>query len=211
MLHNLGHSIRSISQQLSISKQTVRRYAEEYPEIDQLKRGSTVLSPYPAYLHAQWRAGIYNTVQRFREIRVQGHRGSSRPARHWKTQMNPEKWLVSPVSGTQKQHKVQVWSARHIVRLMFKEHDTLTENQLHAPEQMPIRKFGRLILLGNRSFGCSNTVFQKPWNPGWQQPPNTDRRNCRTLPKVCNEIKWSNRQMDGQINRLKISKRQMCQ
>ena len=222
-LHKRGCSIRAISRQLSLSRQTVRRYihAGEFPEIARPKRVSTTLSPYLAYLHAQWQAGRYNAAQLFREIRAQGYRGSYRLVRHWKAQMNPEKWPVSPVLGTQKQHKAQAWSAHHAVRLMFKERDTLTEDQQRTLEQMlnANSEVQQAYNFGQSFVRMIKYGFSKALEPWLEAATDHGAKELRNFAKSLRRDKaavfaalslpWSNGQVEGQINRLKLIKRQM--
>lgn len=222
-LHKQGHSIRAISRQLSISRQTVRRYlnAGEFPEIARPKRVSTALSPYLTYLQTEWQAGKYNAAQLFREIYAQGYRGSYRLVRHWKTQMTAEKWPVSPLPGTPKQHKTQAWSAYHAVPLLFKERDTLTDEQQYTLEQILKANFEvrQAYNFGQSFVRMIKYGYSKALEPWLEATTGHGPKELRNFAKSLQRDKaavlaamslpWSNGQVEGQVNRLKIIKRQM--
>ncbi len=221
--HKQGWSIRAISRQLFISRQTVRRYinAGEFPEIARPNRVSMALSPYMDYLHAHWQAGTHNAAQLFREIRAQGYQGSYRLVRRWKAKVAAEILPASPLQSSPKQQKTQMWSANYAVRLLFKEQDTLTDKQQNALERMlnansDIRQaynFGQSFV-GMVKYGLSKSL--DPWLEAAIASGVAELRNFagslardRDAVLAALSLPWSNGQVEGQVNRLKLIKRQM--
>jgi len=137
-LHKQGLSIREISRQIPLSRQTVRRYikAGEFPEIAPSKRASTAPMPYTDYLQSQWQVGIRNAAQLFRDIQAQGYCGSYRLVRRWKTRMAAEICPSSPLPGSKKQPETQTWSANYAVHLLFKERNTLSAKHQGALDRI---------------------------------------------------------------------------
>jgi transposase len=80
-----GLKILQIAHQLKMSRVTVRRYlaSEQFPEQARLRRRSSILDPYAAYLQERWDAGCHNGVQLWRELRDLGYSGSRRPVVKW--------------------------------------------------------------------------------------------------------------------------------
>jgi transposase len=83
-LHAQGVSTRHIAQQLQMSRTTVLRYlrTDTFPERAQSRRVS-LLDPYVAYLQKQWDAGCHNGVQLWREIQALGFPGTRRMVSNW--------------------------------------------------------------------------------------------------------------------------------
>jgi transposase len=83
-LHAQGVSKRHIAKQLQMSRTTVIRYLRTtgFPERAQSRRVS-VLDPYVAYLEKRWDAGCHNGVQLWREIHSLGFPGTRRMVSNW--------------------------------------------------------------------------------------------------------------------------------
>jgi transposase len=83
-LHAQGLSQRQIALQLRMSRTTVIRYlrTDAFPERAQSWRGS-LLDPYVAYLHKRWDAGCHNGVQLWRELHALGFPGTRRMVSNW--------------------------------------------------------------------------------------------------------------------------------
>ena len=222
-LHKQGLSIREISRQIPLSRQTVRRYikAGEFPEIAPSKRVSTALMPYTAYLQSQWQAGVRNAAQLFRDIQAQGYCGSYRLVRRWKTRMATEIYPSSPLPESKKQPKTQAWSANYAVYLLFKERNTLSAKQQGALERI---LDANLHIKQAYNFGQSFVRMVKyrlskslePWLAAVIEYGDTELRNfAKSLARdkdavlAALSLPWSNGQVEGQVNRLKLIKRQM--
>lgn len=83
-LHAQGVSKRHIAKQLQISRTTVIRYLHTpvFPERAQPWRES-LLDPYAAYLQKRWDAGCHNGVELWREIQALGFSGTRRMVSNW--------------------------------------------------------------------------------------------------------------------------------
>jgi transposase len=83
-LHAQSVSTRHIARQLQMSRTTVIRYLRTatFPERGQSRRVSQ-LDPYVAYLQKRWDAGCHNGVQLWREIHALGFPGTRRMVSNW--------------------------------------------------------------------------------------------------------------------------------
>jgi transposase len=95
-LHAQGISKRQIARQLQMSRATVIRYlrTDAFPERAQPRRGS-VLDPYIPYLQKRWDAGCHNGVELWREIQALGFSGTRRMVSNWVV-LRRELWLGRP-------------------------------------------------------------------------------------------------------------------
>jgi transposase len=80
-----GTSYRAIARQLGVSWRTVERYAqaESVPVFAPAHPLPSLLDPYLRFLHTRWATGCTNGAQLWREIQVQGYRGGYRQVARW--------------------------------------------------------------------------------------------------------------------------------
>lgn len=80
-----GLKIIQIARQLHLSRQTVRRYSasDHFPEQTRPPRRPSIIDPYVGYLQERWDGGCHENEQLWREIQLQGYRGSIRPLVQW--------------------------------------------------------------------------------------------------------------------------------
>jgi transposase len=83
-LHKQGLSNRAIATRLHMSRTTVIRYlhVDGFPERAHSRRAS-ILDPYVTYLQERWEVGCHNGAQLWREIQVLGFEGTRRMASNW--------------------------------------------------------------------------------------------------------------------------------
>jgi transposase len=77
-LHQQALSEREIARRLKMSRQTVHQFlsAETFPERRQAPYRGSMLDPYKPYLLERWKAGCWNGVQLYTEIKQLGYSGS---------------------------------------------------------------------------------------------------------------------------------------
>jgi transposase len=95
-LHAQGVSKRHIARQLHMSRTTVIRYlrTDAFPERAHSRRVS-LLDPYVAYLQKRWDAGCHNGAQLWHEIHALGFPGTRRMVSNWVV-LRRELWLGRP-------------------------------------------------------------------------------------------------------------------
>ncbi|MGN6370707.1 MAG: ISL3 family transposase [Phycisphaerae bacterium] len=224
VLHRQGLSQRDIARRLGLDRSTVGRHlrVEDCPE--RAKRHnirSTDL--FLDYLRQRWSEGCHNARQLAREITARGFRGSScavkRTVAPWRAEL--------PVKDPQKeprswQKKLVRASARHVSWLLVKTPNDLSaeEKQLVTAilEQSPtIKAATQLVLefqqlIHGRNRKGLDAWLKKACEPGASPELKGFAESLKQdLPAVeaAFESSWSTGQVEGQINRLKLIKRQM--
>jgi transposase len=214
--HQRGVTKRAIAREFGISPLTIRRYlqAKEFPERAPRQRRSE-LDSFRAYLEKRWAEGCRNASQLCRELRSQGYSGqrsrvkeylqpwrvnslsvASRPRRKLPNVRLVAFWLTKP--PVQRSPDEQRWveavtasnpqiaTAEHLAqqfRLVFKERDpdALT-SWLARSVESDIPELKRFVTGIERDYEAVVAAVQQH---------------------------WSNGQVEGQVHRLKLLKRQM--
>jgi transposase len=90
-LHKAGATVTAIARRLHCSRTTVyaqlRRGAPPAPKTRTVQPAEYVLAPYIPYLMQRWREGDANGQQLWREIQAQGYQHSARTVRHFLTSL----------------------------------------------------------------------------------------------------------------------------
>jgi transposase len=224
-LHTQGASQRAIASRLGLHRETVRRYlaAPAFPEIVRPKRKSK-LDPYKDYLHQRWAAGQHNITHLVSEIRARGYRGSAtivhgylRPYRQ-----HPE-WLQM------RQHDIQQGarsgdptplSAREAAWLFVCNPRKLTLRQVWQLEPLRLHDEG-LARAYHLTQDFRTMVVQRQvavlhrWLQEAQQSGIAELRSFAAgiyrdydAVRAALSSEYSNGQTEGQVNRLKLIKRQ---
>jgi transposase len=78
-LHQQGLSQRDIARRLKISRESIRRFlrAESFPERSTPTKKAPLLDPHKPYLLKRWQQGCWNGTQLYYEIKARGYRGSA--------------------------------------------------------------------------------------------------------------------------------------
>ncbi len=226
-LHQAGVSQREISRQLIIGRPTVRRYInrETFPEMAQRKTKPGLLTPYIPYLTDRWQAGVYKGTELYDDIVPQGYQGSDSLLRHWITKMrqtNPgPKQKQKEKDKPPKPPRPRPWAARRAVWLLLKKSEKLSEDDKAALERM-LDACPQIIPVYNFAQAFIRIVqerFSKALDP-WIEAvlkykiPNLSGfakglKKDKAAVVAALELPWSNGQVEGQVNRLKLIKRQM--
>jgi transposase len=228
--HQQGWPAWAIAQQLGIGKNTVFRYLHTatLPERKRrADRGRSILTPYHAYFLERWNAGHRDAVRLFRELQQRGYAGSyptvARYAQRLRQvqgqaprQRRPRQTLPA-VAEPAARHL----TARRATWLVLRRPERLDKDeaallaQLHAQHpELPAaialaQNFAQLVRERRpeqldpwlaRAAGSSLTPLQR-FAKGI--------RNDYEAVKAGVTLPWSNGPVEGQINRLKMLKRQM--
>jgi transposase len=235
LLYHQGKSKRHIAQELQISPWLVRRFveAEQFPErAAKSQRRTSILTPFEAVLQEQWQQGQRTVPSLFRLLQAQGYSGSIYTVRHWVQQRRQEpaphtkpayraKYTIPPEEvaiRTAAQQRLP--AARQLVWLVLKEQEELAADDqellkflLEEPSIARIYPLAQqfLLLVRQRDLSAfdgwlsacvsSNVSELASFASGLQQDEAAVRA-ALTLP-------WSTGQVEGQITRLKLLKRQM--
>ena len=220
-LHASGVYIKDIARTLGVGRRTVYRYPHmpEPPPVKQPTRRARqpLLAPYLDYLMRRWGEGCRNAAQLWREIRAQGYPGPSSP-------------VSKLVAGLRRQERAglraiplpsakQRLTVRQAGRLFLRHPDEL------KPAQE--RVLDRLCTLDTtiaaayqlaQGFAALARERQGERLDAWvEQAEHADIKHLRGFARGLKDdpavraglsAPWSNGQTEGQVNRLKLLKRQ---
>lgn len=226
-LHRQGWSQVAIGRSLSLSAKTIRRYlaAEVFPE-RQPRSMASQLDPYQAYLLQRWNEGCHNAVQLRREIGSHGYSGGITQVRDYVARLRQAQALAALPPPSTSAWPVDVMNTtpltpRRTAFLLLQpadpddeaHHRFLTQFFAVFPELQPsVELFQEFAMMVRKK---REDLFQD-----WIQ--RAIQSNCAALKKFVRGVQqdepavraalrlsWSNGQSEGQINRLKLIKRQM--
>lgn len=235
-LRRAGHAILTIACQLQLSRMTVYRYLSmrHYPERAVWKRPPSMLKPFLPHLNHRWQAGARNAAELWREICTQGYPGSPRQVARWVHERREQPAPSTPTkylkpgsrsgdlrfSFDESADQPALPASRRLVRLFLKHTDQLDPEDLMLRDQLLTHP----TLFKTRQFAQD---FQRMVRE--REAPSFEiwLRTCETdgIPEFANfatglrqddqavnaalTLAWSNGQTEGQVNKLKLLKRQM--
>jgi transposase len=215
-LHREGHSQRAIAQGLSIERKTVRRWlrAGQFPERKPAVRKPGKVQQFTDYLRRRWSEGCHNATQLFQEIRSQGYRGQRGVVARFVSGWRAAKHHVVTA-------RIQKVAPRHAAVLATRAPDQLTQEQRNFFDQISSR-CPELNLTRALALDFRDALISKNGNQmrDWIQTAMRSgigslvrfafglRRDIAAVIAAV-ESHFSNGQVEGQINRLKVIKRQM--
>ncbi len=213
--HQRGLTQRAIAREFGLSRKTVRRFlrATEFPEQGP-RRHRTALESFREYLEKRWAEGCHNAARLWRELQQQGYTGQRsrvkeflQPWRSPGSKPTPRSrklpglrlvafWLAKPVDQRQaaEQRWVQAITKSHpeiataeVLTQAFR--DMVRDRKasdldawLDSAEASGIAEFSGFVAGVRRDHAAVVAGIEKP---------------------------WSNGQVEGQVHRLKLLKRQM--
>ena len=225
-LHQLGQDVRAISKAVGLCRKTVRRYidAGSFPEWGTPTRHNHIINPYLPYLNHQWAQGQHNACQLHRDIKAQGFTGSRGTVRRWATKMRKTVTTSSEADKlVQKAQKTFAYacSAQYATWLLIGHKPDLSPEKqatldriLHASNDVArAYKFGQAFL---RIIRLRLSKALDPWLdavtiyriPGLYHFALSLKKDLSPI-RAALTLPWSNGQVEGQVNRLKLIKRQM--
>ena len=228
-LHKKGHGGKAIAHHLGIGKSTVFRYLRSptFPERKgRSDKGHGKVSPYKKYLLERWNSGFRDTQKLYAEIKEQGYEGSYvtlarythrlREAQGLKPREKPTKPL--PLVFEPKKSLMTVRQAVWLILL-----HSINQSEAEA-EAIELLKKQHPDLNTGISLAMDFADLVRRKQPGllaeWLEKAKSSAIRAITgfatklkddLDAVRNGItyEWSNGQVEGQVNRLKMLKRQM--
>ncbi len=222
-----GATIRRIAEHFQMHRRTVRLYlrAENFPERASTKMRSRSLDRFVPYLKQRWDAGCHNSAELWREIRAQGFRGGSSAVRQYIARWRA--MLPSPLRRRRKNEArnypvpLVVPSPRRATWLLLRERKELEEEQRKFVEKFfemcPAAKVVQTLAQGFNEIVRSRQAGQlETWLkaaitsqiPEMKSFVNGVERDKEAV-KAALTHEWSQGQVEGQINRLKMIKRGM--
>jgi transposase len=225
-----GVGLREIARRLGMGRQTVRRFvrAGGFPERAEHRRRPTMLTPYEPYLQARWAAGCQNTRQLWEEIRARGFPGSAGALRHalagWRTEPSRRGRAVRRVPADQvapaPPPPTRVPSPRQACWILLRPAEALRpaqqayrEQVLRCPElaraQALAVEFCRLVRERDHAALAPWLAAAKASELGEFREFAAGIERDRAAVEAAVTTPWSSGCTEGQVNRIKMVKRQM--
>lgn len=225
-LYRQGATIRGIATKFRMHRRTVRLFinADECPKRAPPRRRPNKLDAYLPYLKRRWTEGCHNAGKLWREIKARGFAGCESAVRHfiaeWRMSVPLELRRKRCLSSGAPTMRVTTPGARSVTWLLLHDESKLNDKQrtflTHFCEQQPevvtaqklVRRFQYLV-------SRRDVVAFDEWL--------TEAKESK-LPELVSfaaglakdaavraalTCGWSNGQVEGQVNRLKMIKRQM--
>jgi transposase len=215
-LFKAGESQVAISRALGIERKTVRRWLRrgEFPERKPPHRPPAKVNAFAGYLEQRWNEGCHNATTLYHEIRDRGYKGKrsmvARFVASWRRTGKP----TMPKAP----EKI---SPKHAAILVTRSADQITEEQQRLLDRISaqcpdITELRQMALAFRAALTAGESGKLRRWIEG--------TKRCgfgplvrfayglkKDLAAVCAavETSWSTGQVEGQINRLKMIKRQM--
>ena len=213
-----GLTIRSIGCRLGLSGKTVRRYlaASSFPERTARAPRFTQLQPFHHILRERWKQGCHNAAQLWREIHTQGYGGSQTMVKDYVRTLRCKESVLERYVPTE-----SVPSARTAVWLLLRDDERLESQQRQFVVRLmesssticAARKLARwfFALVRERRAAELETWIAAVEGSGIADLKNFAKGLLRDKDAVVagTSLEWSNGQTEGQVNRLKLIKRQM--
>jgi transposase len=231
-LRQRGVSIRAIAQQMNLDRRTVRRYinADAFPEIAKRKPKPSILDPWKPYLRERWGQGCHNGSQLLREIRAQGYHGSRGLVSDWLADLRKTVMAAVQPANTVAESEPPKHSAPPAQRrlspkqaawLVVKQPDRLSDDEEDALAKMCqankeieqahslAQSFGQLVR--ERRHQEFDRWIESAKASDIRELKNFAVGLLRDKDAVLAALRlpWSNGQVEGQVNRLKLIKRTM--
>jgi len=225
-LHQFGQDARAISRAVGLCRKTVRKYidAGSFPDRSTPTRYNHIINPYLDYLNQQWTQGQHNACQLYRDIKKQGFPGSRATVRRWATKMR--KTITKPSEADKLAKQAQVTfarpcSAQYATWLLLGHKPDLSSDKQAALDRI-LKTSDDVTRAYNFAQVFLRIVRQRlskaldPWLeavityrvPGLYHFAQGLKKDLDPI-RAALTLPWSNGQVEGHVNRLKLIKRQM--
>jgi len=207
-LHAKGYSQRLIVRVLSIHRGTVRRYLEntDLPDWQIRKPSTSQLDIFQGYLRTRWQAGCQDVSVLWRELQQKGYPGQRKSVAEYLQRFQKQTtfrssgqlaWLMMKDAG-----RLQEEEKTYLQAL-------LVENQKLSEIHQLAQTFQKMV--SQRSPDLLDGWLMKMEVCGVRKLQNfaSGLRQDYKAVKAALSYDWSNGQVEGQVNRLKMIKHQM--
>jgi len=221
-LRGEGISISEISRRLRMHRETVRHFlrCDEYPDVKPAFRKISPLVNYQDYLRQRWNEGCGNARELYREITKRGYVGSYhtlvRFLRVWRGDLPEEDRLRIRVHNfrMRSEREIKWWllgTKSNLNKEKSRFLQLLQQRQPEIGEEVRLIEEFRKILKKGSEDDYENWREQVQQTTGNQELKNFAFRLGKEDQAIRGAITsdWSNGQTEGQVNRLKLIKRQM--
>jgi len=220
-----GVSLRRVARELHLSRSTVKKLirAGSFPEKAQPPPRRSIVDPYGDYLAARWASGCHTATVLWHEIQEQGFRGPYSAvcrylARWWRTNLPLQ---LQRRKRSQPVTTIKTPSARRTMWLLLgdaakhkpDEHAFVTQLLRDCPEVKLVQSFAQqfTVIIRERKVDALDEWMTKAAASGLAEMRGfvAGLRRDLAAVKAALTYEWSNGQVEGQVNRLKMIKRMM--
>ncbi|WP_206832725.1 transposase, partial [Alicyclobacillus fructus] len=220
-LYASGMSIRAIARQTGLSRQTVRTYLRwtDLPHISRPRR-RTLLDAYKDEISQLLRQG-YSGSQIFLHLQTKGYSGSRSTLTQYVANLRREGTNANPPRASQAQFRRRRMNPRHVARLLTRSSNELDDEDKQqialirdtvsgAHRVIELCQAFRELLNKHDAAGLERWV-REARTSGIREIEQFSRGLVQDWQAVAAAVTepWSNGQVEGQVNRLKMVKRQM--
>jgi len=222
-LREQGFSIRAVALTLGVERKTVRRWlrAGHAPTWRHADRGSSILDPHRAWLEERWQAGCRNTAALWRELKRRGFPGQYSTVRAWGTRRRRQDAAVEPAGASRTSRLVKMLeppTPRRAARLLTSELAKLSKEDRRFVTALRVRSttiataadlIGRFTsMVKDKTPAALDSWLHEAEASALATFAAGLRRDEDAVRAALSEP-WSNGQVEGQVNRLKVVKREM--
>ena len=215
-LFQAGASHREISRALDLDRKTVRRWLRrgQFPERKTPHRRAPKVNEFADYLQQRWNDGCHNASRLYGEIQAKGYRGKRGMVAQFVAG-----WRNTGIAASRKSpHKI---APKHAAILVTRPADKMTDEQRQlldrmegrCPEVVDLRRIAlsfRDALMADESTELRQWIARTKrceFGPVVRFAYGLEKDISAVSAAV--DTAWSTGQVEGQINRLKMIKRQM--
>ena len=219
-LHQQGVAVRHIARDLALSRNTVRRWVRgEQPELHRPRTHS--LDPWRAVLERRWAEGCRNGAQLWRDLRDAGFEGGMRVVAEWANWQRLADPVRQPgpadVPAVQPPARPTTYPARRVARMLTADLATIAEPDRAYVERLlalspalaTVRDLARRFAALVRAHAADALT---PWlteaEHGELRGFTAGLRQDEQAVRAALTLPWSSGQVEGQVTRLKLIKRQ---
>ena len=218
-LQSAGVSLREIARQIGMARNTVMKFAhcESLPEHAGRSGGSSKLQPYLAHLRCRWTQGERNALVLHREIVAQGFSGSlalvQRQVKPWREKPGCRVAQIQVVPLSPRRAAWLLTSEDERLETKAEERALLDCLVASSPALASARvlalEFCRIVR--EHDLGCFASWRESAKASSVEELVRFVTSLEQDLAAVESglSLSWSNGQVEGQVNRLKVLKRQM--
>jgi transposase len=209
-LHQDGMPIKQIVHRLGYSRGLVRKVIRGQRS-DVFRTRESTLDPFLCVLDEEWSSGCRNGAELWRRLKTRGFTGSLRVVTEWATRRRRAHQITDA-------NLRKVPSARTITRMLThgRDHLTKAETVIVAAIETNVPALSEARGIVNRFQDMIRTKTDADLDP-WIEAADESlvASFARGITRDRNAVRaaiagpWSNGQTEGQINRLKVVKRQM--
>ena len=214
-----GRSVREITAELGLSRNTVRRFAragspEELLVHDGTGRRPSMLDEHAAYLRQRWNSGCTNAALLWQEIRDRGYQGSCRQVRGYLARFRATEDIPAPAPAPPKVRAVTGWIMTRPDRLADADRASLDAILASSSElaavTASVRAFAAIMneRRGRRLLEPWMTAALATGEPALRSFV-TGLRADQDAVTAGLSLPWSSGAVEGHVNRIKMLKRQM--